>query len=498
MNSNSKSLLFWFSLGLICAGGFGLVLYCTVWGGGLISDSFQYIASARNLSLGKTLGYPDDTGNIIPLTQYPPLFPLVLAVFEMVGVDSLVAARWLNAVLFAANIWLVGRTIYRISHSRGYSLLGALLTVLSVVLIEIHAWVLSEALYIFLSLLAFYWLGIYCENSRMRWLILSALVGALALSTRYVGLAILPAALILILWKGSENRRRKWLNAVVYCLIFLLPMILWSARNYLINGQLNNRTLHWIPLTINHVYSLIGTIFSWFIPENLVMGRERWISLVFIVLFIGFILAIFMKNRKESSHSGILMPLQQPLFLLHAIYVPCYIGMVIVSKMILDNNIGMTDRMFSPLVVSLLIPGSALLSGFWQSGKSWLRISLIAIIVYMIVFFTIDSVPMVDKFHRQGIGLARKTWHTSEVIQSLPDYASLPIYSNSPSTLYFWTGKMGGSIPVLDQAIKAGSKEKAVMVIFYHIPTNERIHRLMNELDLVKSDSMAKIYIYEP
>ncbi len=146
----------------------------------MISDSFQYIASARNLSLGKTLGYPDDTGNIIPLTQYPPLFPLVLAVFEMAGVDSLVTARWLNAVLFAANIWLVGRTIYRISHSRGYSLFGALLTALSVVLIEIHAWVLSEALYIFLSLLAFYWLGIYCENSRMHWLVLSALVGALA------------------------------------------------------------------------------------------------------------------------------------------------------------------------------------------------------------------------------------------------------------------------------------------------------------------------------
>jgi hypothetical protein len=86
------------------------------------------------------------------------------------------------------------------------------------------------------------------------------------------------------------------------------------------------------------------------------------------------------------------------------------------------------------------------LASLWQNGNSLLRLLLVATVVYGIVFFTINSISKVDKFHRQGIGLARKTWHTSEVIQSLPGYASLPIYSNSPSTLYFWTGKMGGSI----------------------------------------------------
>jgi len=498
MKPSSKTFTFWIPLALIAALGFGLVLYCTVWGGGLISDSFQYIASARNLSLGKTLGYPDDYGNIIPLTQYPPFFSVTLTAFEMVGVDSLEAARWLNAVLFAANIWLVGVTIFKISHSRGYSFLGALLTALSAILIEIHAWVLSEALYIFLSLLAFYWLGIYVENYRTRWLVLSALTGALALSTRYVGLAILPVALIYILWKGSADRRTKWLNAGVYSLIFLLPMMLWSVRNYVQSGQLNNRTLQWVPITIKNISSLVSTMIAWFIPENLVIGRERWAGLVLIALFIGFVVAIYIKNRKSSSHSGLFLPFQQPLFLLHGVYVPCYIGMVIVSKMFFDNNIGMTNRMFSPLMASMLIPGCAILASLWQNGKSLLRFSLMAIVVYGVVFFTVNSAPRVDKFHRQGIGLARKTWHTSEVIQSLPEYASLPIYSNSPSTLYFWTGRMGGGIPVLDQAIKAGSTEKAIMVIFYHVPSNARINRLVQVFDLVKGDSMAKIYMYEP
>ncbi len=498
MNSSHNRIAFWLPLALICVLGFFLVWYSTVWGAGLISDSFQYVASARSLASGQRLGYPDESGNIIPLTQYPPLFSVMLAGFEIAGVNGLFAARLLNATFFALNIGLVGISIHGISRSVGFSLFGALLSAVSISLVEAHAWVLSEPLFIFFSLLTFYWLGTYIRTIERKWLIASALTCSLAALTRYVGLALLLVALIVLLWKASVDRHRKWLDLGVYSVIGLLPLTLWSLRSYLFTRQFNNRSLQWIPLTLKNVYSLVNTIFTWFVPPNLVNGRERWGILVLIILFIGCVILLYWANRRGSPPFSNFQCASQPLFLSHVIFIPIYCCVVIFSKMLFDNDIGMTDRMFSPVLVSMIIPASSALGNLWLYRNNLLRIFFVAISLYLLAYFALNSAPMVDKFHRQGIGLARKTWHTSEVIQSLPDYASLPIYSNSPSTLYFWAGRMGSGVQTLEQRIQAHETEKAILVIFYHIPINNRINRLEKEMTLVKGDEIAKIYIYEP
>jgi 4-amino-4-deoxy-L-arabinose transferase-like glycosyltransferase len=487
MQNSSKPVIFWIPLVLISVLGFVLVWYCTVWGAGLISDSFQYIASARSLASGQGLGYPDDNGLIHPLVQYPPLFSVMLAMFECAGVDSLFAARLLNAGLFAVNIGLVGASIKEISRSIGFSLFGALLCAVSWSQIEAHAWVLSEPLFIFFSLLAFLWLGTYLKTSRRRWLIASAVAAGLAVLTRYVGLALLPAALIVLWWKSVSMRRPKWADIAAYSLIVLFPITVWSWRNYLLNGELNNRSMQWIPLTVKNVYSLVNTIFTWFVPESLVNGRERWGLLVLVFIFIGGVIGVYLMNRRVVSSPIKLSSMTQPLFLLHAIYIPIYCGVVIFSKML-----------FSPVLVSMIIPASSMLGDLWRYRQNWRRVFLSVIVVYLVVYFASNSAPFINKFHQQGIGLARKTWQTSQVIQALPEYAAMPIYSNSPSTLYFWTERMGSSVQMLDQKIKSGSPEKAVLVVFYHLPSNSRLLRLEEALTLVKSDEMAKIYLYEP
>lgn len=494
----SKHLVFWFLLTLISILGFGLVIYSTVWGSGLISDSFQYVASARSLAAGKILGYPDADGNITPLSQYPPFFSVILAGFEFLGIDGFAAARFLNAALFVANIWLVGVCILRVSRSIGFSLFGALLTAVSEVLLEAHAWVMSEPLYIFLSLLTFLWLTKYFEVSKQCWLLASALAGSLALLTRYVGLALFPAAWIVIVSKPYAARKRKWMDLAWYSLIGLLPMIIWSLRNYLNSGQINNRSLQWVPLTTKNVYSLLNTIFTWFVPENLVNGRERWaVPLLIVLLILGGFAKYFVRQNSSFEQRG-MAGFHHPLFSLHALYIPLYIIMVIMSKMLLDNKIGMTDRMFSPTLLSLIIIGSILFSRLWLIDRNLLRILLLAAAFYLVIYSLTISAPVINKYHQQGIGLARYTWQTSPVIQSLINYNSLPIYSNSPSTLYFWTGRTGGSILALENLINSGSMDKAVLVIFYHIPPNNRVNRLESRLTLLDSDPLVKIFLYEP
>ena len=90
------------------------------WGIGLFPDSAGYLACARNIINGKGISLIyDSNGNPLrtwlPWTDnetyhlfpWPPFFPLVLSIFGFAKLNLIQAGRWLNAVLFGANIFLV-------------------------------------------------------------------------------------------------------------------------------------------------------------------------------------------------------------------------------------------------------------------------------------------------------------------------------------------------------------------------------------------------------
>lgn len=78
---------------LIIGIGMFLVWYSTVWGAGLITDSFQYAASARSLASGNGFSLPYGEGELQPMTKDPPMFSILLAGFEILGRTALKGAR---------------------------------------------------------------------------------------------------------------------------------------------------------------------------------------------------------------------------------------------------------------------------------------------------------------------------------------------------------------------------------------------------------------------
>src|SRR5437879_1284014 len=90
--------------------GIVMLLFSTRWGVGLSPDSVAYIAAARDLLNGH--GYTT--------ILWAPLFPMFVTAIGLFRVDPLVGARGLNAVLFAANIALVGIIVRR--YTRGLPL----------------------------------------------------------------------------------------------------------------------------------------------------------------------------------------------------------------------------------------------------------------------------------------------------------------------------------------------------------------------------------------
>ena len=96
-----------------------LVLITTRHGVGSWPDSVWYLYAAGTLLEGRGLLIPDGSGiaEKVPMTHWPHLFSLVLAGLGVLSLEPVHAARWPNAVLFGANVFLVGLVIHRMCGS---------------------------------------------------------------------------------------------------------------------------------------------------------------------------------------------------------------------------------------------------------------------------------------------------------------------------------------------------------------------------------------------
>ena len=149
-------------LAILALIGIVILSLITRWGIGISPDSTIYIGSARNLLNGHGLSVMSGDGQAIPLTHYPPLFPILLSILGKSGIVLPEVARWLNVCLFGANILLVGLVINRYTHgSIWVPAFGSFLMLTSVHMLHIHAMAWSEPMFIFFGILGLFLLDIY-------------------------------------------------------------------------------------------------------------------------------------------------------------------------------------------------------------------------------------------------------------------------------------------------------------------------------------------------
>src|SRR5439155_6811307 len=183
---------------LVCAvGSFGIVLFATRWGAGLSIDSMRYLKAGAHLDVA--LGLSDSPG--MRLTHYPPLFPALLSLGRVLGVESWPMARWLNASLMVLSTILAGLIFLKLGGGRNWAgLWGVALFSVAPDLMLVHAMVWSEPLYIALMLVTVLAFLIYLTgNHRSTPLLLAGIAVALACLTRYAGGAMILAGCLTIL-----------------------------------------------------------------------------------------------------------------------------------------------------------------------------------------------------------------------------------------------------------------------------------------------------------
>ena len=204
------------------------------YGMGLAIDSAWYLSTARNLAEGN--GFVRWNGN--PYDGAAPLFPMALALPGLFGAPPLAAAAGVNAAafgltVFTAGIWLRGRIA-----SRALVVWACCACALSLTLARHAASVQTETLFILWTVASLFALDRFLDGRGRPFLLLAAASAALACLTRYVGVAVVAAALPLLLAQRGAPLPGRARNAAAYSAVALAPLGAWLLRNVLVVGSL--------------------------------------------------------------------------------------------------------------------------------------------------------------------------------------------------------------------------------------------------------------------
>lgn len=413
---------------------------------GLTNDSAAYISGARSLMEGT--GYSETwlAGDLEPITHYPPLLSITLAGIGALGFDPLRGVRGLNILLWGINTALMGLLVWRMTRSQPAGVLAALLFALNASLFRVHAFALSEPLFLMLSFLAFLLFDFSFEGQSPRQNILSPAFFSLFFSGFSVGLAFLARysglALLATLVMAFFLLRSNWSSRIARSGVFLfgaLPlMVSWVLRNALIAQNATNRTIDWHPITSENIERGLYNAMIFLFPYD-PLHRDLWKSQAIpgLLACIGFVLVIWLLVRArdfwmEQRAVNILL-------FSTSLYIFGYLGSILTSITLFDASTRLEPRILAPLYVSWIILFSAGMWWLWNKqhiiGRSiviLLAASALGLSIYG------QSQAMLEYRDAAGLGYGSWRWRDSLVMEALKDLPpEITIYTNSPPAVYF-------------------------------------------------------------
>jgi hypothetical protein len=446
--------LFLIALGLIALGAIGMLMYSTPEGLGLSDDSIGYIAGARSILSGQ--GYREAwLASNGPVTHFPPAFSSLLAVIGLSGLDPLRGARFLNALLFGANVFLLGIIGWRMTKSQTAGAMLTLLFAVNASLFNAHAMAMSEPLYIFFSLAAFLTFSEYFNTQKNIWLITTAILTAFAYLTRYAGLTLLATFLVALILL-QENWKKRLTSAGIFIASALPFLISWGIRNKIVADNATNRTLVYHPLSAENIETGIYNISEFLIPvENwrrTLIKIPNFFFIIIVIITLVLLIWVVYKGLKKF-----LQPATEPpeiLSFTNGLYIFGYLASIFSSMMLFDASTKFKLRILSPVYVALLILLVLLGHWAWQKRSTLLRGLIVLLAASILALSAYDTASFVVKLHKGGQGYASFKWYDSEAMDFL---SQLPegtrIYTNQPGPVYLYTNRPSYVLPDLVDAV---------------------------------------------
>lgn len=416
-------------LGLGAVAGFAIVWLATArYGAGISPDSVSYVSAARNLLHGEGLVRFDGR----QFAHWPPLFPLLLALLGLAGIDPLVGGRLLNAAAFGACVPLAALILRRGLGSRPLVALGTVAVLTGPPLLYTATKIWTEPVFTLLLMLLVFFLDRWLTAGARRDFGLAAVVLALLPLQRYLGAVLVPfAGLAVLLWRPVPVGRRIG-PALLLGGAALLPLGLWLGRNRLVAGTLAGERIAPATGPAESIRQIFTGLAGPFLPV--------------VTLFVVLLAAVLVLPLVRPSAPAALRRLA-------AVLVTGYLAGLVVAALTTAID-GLDARMTAPLYPLVLL---LLLSGLedvfrrlrWASGR-WLVTGLVAV---WLVGQTSRSLRLVRDWREFGAGgYSIAAWQESPTVVWLrQNPVEPPVYSNAPDAAYILAGVPARLAPTVNE-----------------------------------------------
>ncbi len=440
-------------------GGAALVLVATRWGVGVSYDSVFYLSAADNLLKGLGLSRLGGGGEVIPLTHYPPLYPLVLAGLSRVAaLSSTLVARGMAAALFGGLALTSAWLVKNFTKSNLAGLGAGLLIVSSPVLLDVDAWAMSEALYL-VCLAGVWWLlAAYVGAPDLRRLMAAAVLAAAAFATRYVGGAAVALGVILAVGVGAPGVVRRLGRGMVFAVAAGLPVLLWGVRNVLLTGAGANRTLIIHPLGRDKLSQAAHTLADFMLPASMPFRLRLVIMLGVVVLVAVVWFRVWLRAGWRRPGDWEAPARLAGVLTLHA---ALYLVLVFASLTWFDASTPLDARILSPVLVSLVL--LSVLAAWewlnhrprsrWLAGGAWLAVLIV------LAFNSFGTVDWARRAYQRGLGFNSRSWVESPTVAWVRTLdAAAVLTSNEAFPLTYLTGRPVYWAPEAIDPVKGGPR----------------------------------------
>jgi 4-amino-4-deoxy-L-arabinose transferase-like glycosyltransferase len=424
-------------LALITIAAFVLALLATRWGIATSSDSARYIRSARHV-LGREARVEQEVSAEAKAEQahYPPMYSSVLAVASFGGADPLNAARWLHALLLAANTVIAAELVRRFSDSQAAALFTGVVSGFSHASVYIHTIALSEPLYVTLSLLSLSMLASHLRRPSWGMLFGAALICGAGVLTRYAGWALVPAGGVCLLLLSRRPIPRRLLDAMLFGVVACAPPIGWSIRNQLVLGSATNRVMAWHPVGMLHLRDGARTAWNWLVAEAVVHPVLTGLAAIVAATILFMPLLLNPRADDETARDRRTLPAVMIVFSL------AFAALLIVSISLFDYHTPVDRRILSPVYAAWLIVAGCVMADVQRRPGSIATVAW-TIALLLAVWSIGRGARLAHEQFRDGSGFAHRHWRESQTLAALR--ANVPheqsVYTNAPGAMYLLTNR---------------------------------------------------------
>lgn len=497
MSGNRSPLLYRLTLVALAGFAFAAIWLSTPWGVGTSPDSITYLREAGRLA---------DGGNFLDWSRHwPPLYALSLAAFSAITGEPILAARLLQALLFAANTLLVAFVVAQAAGRRAYAgILAATCFVLHLDAYLIHFMAWSEALFIFFLLLLMGLLNRQLARDRWSNLVALAVVTGLAILTRYAGLAFLAAVALILLFAPGQGLMARTQRCVTFVLLALSLPLIWFIASKTVNPGEETRTLAFHLIDWARIRTMGQVMLGWFHLQPLGWPLA-------LVLAAGSVVAVLWAGQRSSGRIRMLTITAITL----AVF---YMGFLFVSISLFDYYTPLDQRILLPAFVLSLIAIASALSSIVVSHRMAGRV-----VMLLVTFFVLVGLPQYSRqlsaHTQQGVGYFSRAVRQMPILAYVGQSHFPLVYSNAPElvTLYFggtarmlpsyWDISANRPRPEFDsemrQMMRALKQKGGALVYFQafawrsYLPSREDIEKI-SELSNRYSKADGTVFVAPP